>query len=146
MLATETGTNVRPIALRARSGIAYLSPVSMGRVHRLKPYPDRQVSAPRQAMVLLLCLGLSGYFVHQAIKGRHGLELRQALQARVDRLELDLRRLEARRLSAERALKHLGDTIDPDMLDEEARRELGFAHPDELIVVFETAEHRSPRQ
>lgn len=93
-------------------------------------------------MVLLLCLGLSGYFAHQAIKGRHGLELRQTLQSRVDRLEIDLRQLEARRHSAERTLKHLSGTIDPDMLDEQARRELGFAHPDELIVVFDAGERR----
>jgi cell division protein FtsB len=111
---------------------------------RPKPYPDRQASAPRQALVLLLCLGLSGYFAHQAFKGRHGLELRQALQSRVDRLEVDLKRLEARRHSAERTLSHLVGSIDPDMLDEQARRELGFARPDELIVVFEVPERRSP--
>lgn len=108
------------------------------------PYPDRQNSAPRQAFVLLLCLGLSGYFAHQAIKGRHGLEPHQTLQTRVDRLEVELRRLEARRHAAERTLKHLSGTIDPDMLDEQARRELGFAHPDELIVIFEPVEPRLP--
>lgn len=116
----------------------------MGPVSRLKPYPDRQATAPRQALVLLLCLGLSGYFAFQAIKGRHGLEPRQTLQSRVDRLEVELRRLEARRHLAERTLKHIAPTIDPDMLDEQARRELGFAHPDELIVVFEAPARRLP--
>jgi len=92
-------------------------------------------SRSRQTMVLLVCIGLMTYFVYHAISGRHGLEARGRLQLRVVTLERQLASLEAVRRTLKRNIALLDPkNLDPDMLDEQARRILSFSHPDELIL------------
>jgi cell division protein FtsB len=89
----------------------------------------------RQATVLLLCLGLTAYFAHHAIYGRHGLEARSRLIERSALLEFEIKSLEAVRAKLERDVALLSpDKPDPDMVEEIAREVLGFAHPDDFIV------------
>jgi cell division protein FtsB len=89
----------------------------------------------RQATVLLLCLGLTAYFAHHAIYGRHGLEARSRLIERSALLEFEIKSLEAVRAKLARDVALLSpETPDPDMVDEIAREVLGFAHPDDSVV------------
>lgn len=89
----------------------------------------------RQATVLLLCLGLTAYFAHHAIYGRHGLEMRSRLVERSALLEFEIKSLEAVRAKLERDVALLTpDQPDPDIVEEIARDVLGFAHPDDVIV------------
>jgi cell division protein FtsB len=85
--------------------------------------------------VLLLCLGLTAYFAHHAIYGRHGLETRSKLIERSALLEFEIRSLEAVRAKLERDVKLLSpDKPDPDLVEEIAREVLGFVHPDDVVM------------
>jgi len=85
--------------------------------------------------VLLLCLGLTAYFAHHAIYGRHGLETRSKLIERSALLEFEIRSLEAVRAKLERDVKLLSpDKPDPDLVEEVAREVLGFVHPDDVVM------------
>ena len=89
----------------------------------------------RQTTVLLLCFGLTAYFAHHAINGRHGLEVRSKLIERSALLEFEIKNLEAVRARLERDVALLTpDKPDPDIVDEVAREVLGFVHPDDLVV------------
>lgn len=93
----------------------------------------------RQATVLLLCLGLTAYFAHHAIYGRHGLEVRSRLIERSALLEFEIKSLEAVRAKLERDVALLTpDEPDPDIVEEIARDVLGFVHPDDVIVTRPT--------
>jgi cell division protein FtsB len=89
----------------------------------------------RQATVLLLCLGLTAYFAHHAIYGRHGLEARSRLIERSALLEFEIKSLEAVRAKLVHDVVLLTpDKPDKDLVEEAAREVLGFAHPDDFIV------------
>jgi cell division protein FtsB len=85
--------------------------------------------------VLLLCLGLTAYFAHHAIYGRHGLETRSKLIERSALLEFEIRSLEAVRAKLAHDVKLLSpDKPDPDLVEEIAREVLGFVHPDDVVM------------
>jgi cell division protein FtsB len=85
--------------------------------------------------VIAACL--VGYFVFHAVHGERGLlaylRLQQELaQAKAVQSELSAQRAEMRhRVSLLRP-----DSLDPDMLEERARRVLNFARPDEIVILF----------
>ena len=86
--------------------------------------------------MLLLCLGLTAYFVNHAIYGRHGLEVRSALIERSALLEFEIKSLEAVRAKLERDVALLSpEQPDPDLVEEIAREVLGFVRPEDQVVV-----------
>jgi cell division protein FtsB len=86
--------------------------------------------------VLLLCLGLTAYFVHHAINGRHGFEVRSRLIERSALLEFEINSLEAVRAKLERDVALLSpDQPDADLVEEIAREVLGFVRPADAIVM-----------
>jgi cell division protein FtsB len=89
----------------------------------------------RQATVLLLCLGLTAYFAHHAINGRHGLVVISKLIERSALLEFDIKSLEAVRAKLERDVALLNpEKPDPDIVEEVAREVLGFVRPNDIVV------------
>lgn len=85
--------------------------------------------------MLLLCLGLTAYFAHHTLKGRHGLEARGRLLERESALQFQLESLETVRSKLERDVALLRpDLPDPDFVEEIAREVLGFARPGDRIV------------
>ena len=90
----------------------------------------------RQTLVLLLCLLLTSYFGYHAIKGKHGLEAYAELTLRSEKLSGELKTLEAMRSDLERDVALLDDkALDPDYLDETARRVAGFARPGDIVIL-----------
>lgn len=99
-----------------------------------KPHYDRR-SRPRQATVLLLCLGLTAYFAYHAIHGRHGLEARKRLIDRSSLLEFEIRSLETVRFNLKRDVALLSpERPDPDLVEEIAREVLGFVDPKDRVL------------
>ena len=85
--------------------------------------------------VLLLCLGMTAYFAHHAVSGRHGLEARSRLTERSDLLEFEIKSLEAVRAKLERDVALLApERPDGDIVEEIARDVLGFVRPDDRLV------------
>jgi cell division protein FtsB len=80
-------------------------------------------------------LGLTAYFVHHAINGRHGFEVRSKLIERSAPLEFEIKSLEAVRAKLERDVALLSPTKpDPDLVEAIAREVLGFVRPQEQVL------------
>lgn len=90
----------------------------------------------RQFTVVLLCLGLAGYFGFHAIKGRHGLEARLRLDAKAKALDERLTGLETMLSHLKRDVALLQDEhLDQDSLDEAARSVLGYSAEGDIVVL-----------
>jgi len=89
----------------------------------------------RGLVVPTLCILAAAYFGYHAVQGERGLiaYIQYSLEVQRVEAELALIRAEREQLGHKVALLH-PDHVDPDMLDEQLRRILGLAHPDELIV------------
>ncbi len=89
----------------------------------------------RRAMPPALGALLAVYFSYHLVQGEHGLlaYLQFKVQVAASQAELEMLQAEKSKL-AHRVRLLRPDSLDPDLLDEQARRMLGFAHPDELVI------------
>ena len=77
------------------------------------------------------------YFGFHAYQGEYGLNAKEQLEERVAVLENELETLQkARSKLEERASLLSGQTIEKDMLDEQARRALNLAREDEIVIFY----------
>jgi len=84
------------------------------------------------AMVALLSL----YFTYHAIYGTQGIRRQQVLSDDVSAREAELQRLQNERQSLEKRTTGLRpESIDPDMLDEQARKQLGYTKDGERVLL-----------
>jgi cell division protein FtsB len=88
-------------------------------------------------IVMAACLALLGYFGWHGFYGPRGFAHQRALEAtaanlhaRLDALRQDRARLE-KRVTLMRP-----DSIDPDMLEELARANLGYGKPGDLVITM----------
>ena len=85
--------------------------------------------------MLLACLTSGAYFAYHAVRGRHGLEARNALLERSSLLDFEIMSLEAVRAKLERDVTLLSpDKPEADMVEEIARDVLGYVHPKDVLV------------
>ncbi len=86
-------------------------------------------------IVMSVCLGLFGLFGWHAQYGPRGFDNQARLISDVVVLQDGRDAIRARRETLEARVALLRpESIDPDMLDEMARKVLGFAHRDDVIV------------
>lgn len=91
-------------------------------------------SAHRFARPLLLALVLF-YLAFHAVSGERGLYAWFREARKLEALKAELASTTAQREDYERNIALLkSGGIDPDMLDEQVRRTLGFSAPDEVVV------------
>lgn len=98
----------------------------------------------RRRRTILTALGLYalatlfiGYFGVNAVTGDHGLLARQDLERQLAAMTGELGRLKGERAAWERKVSLLrADRIDPDMLDERARKLLGFTDPRDVTLLL----------
>jgi cell division protein FtsB len=84
----------------------------------------------------LLVMGLVAYFSYFAVFGNHGLLRWSRLQAQVDAKQAQLDTLRAERLALQRRVSLLRpESLDLDMLEEQARGRLGLTGPDEVVIL-----------
>ncbi|MFG1295998.1 MULTISPECIES: FtsB family cell division protein [Xanthobacter] len=80
--------------------------------------------------------GLIAYFAYNAYTGDHGLVAQRTYEQETQRLEAQLAELKTQRMALENKVSLLAATrLDPDMLDEEGRRQLNFIHPKDLVLL-----------
>jgi len=78
---------------------------------------------------------LTGYFLYHALEGDHGLQAYMRLNEQVAQERAELAALTAERQALEHRISLLHpSSLDRDMLDEEARRQLGFMAPGEIVL------------
>lgn len=97
---------------------------------------DRRKGRRRQALVSLCCLLAIGYFAYHATSGRRGYEARSRLIQRAGVLESEIGRLEAARARLAHDVRLL-EAGDPDLVEELAIDRLGFARPEDRVLLTE---------
>ena len=91
-------------------------------------------------IVPTLCAAVLAYFGFHAYHGEYGINSKYKLPARIAELQAQLDTVKERRVALERRVQLLHDgTLEKDMLDEQARRALNVARPDEVIVMIPSA-------
>jgi cell division protein FtsB len=91
----------------------------------------------RAAVLPVLFLGTSGYFVWHAVHGERGLIARDVRQERIREARLELAGVQAELDAVERRVQGLrGDRLDRDQLDERARQLLNMVDKDEIVVPY----------
>ncbi len=87
--------------------------------------------------LLLYCVSgtVGGYFVWHALNGERGLKTKDEYEHKIALLEEDLGQLQAEHARWAHKIDLMqGQTVDRDLLDEEARRLLGLSHKNELVI------------
>ena len=84
----------------------------------------------------LLVLALVGYFSYFAVFGNHGLLRWSRLQAAVEAKQAQLGKLEEERVALQRRVSLMRpESVDDDMLEEQARSRLGLTEADEVVIL-----------
>lgn len=92
--------------------------------------------AARHVFWQALGAGIVSYFVYYAINGDRGFIALSHLQGEIRQAEAVLTQVRLEReYMQHRASLLRPDNLDPDMLDERARRLLNFSRPDEVIIL-----------
>ncbi len=97
--------------------------------------PERRSAGYGGAIFAVVMVALLSYLTYAALQGEHGLFRLFQIEAQQQRLEVELAQLRAERDLLENKVRRLSnDYLDLDLLDEQARRTLGYARPDEIIL------------
>jgi cell division protein FtsB len=81
--------------------------------------------------------GVTSYFVWHAVNGQRGLKTKEEYQARAQSMNAELAALRVERARWRHRVEMMqADSVDRDLLDEEARQMLGRANKNDLIVLL----------
>jgi cell division protein FtsB len=90
----------------------------------------------RQHWPVLLGLSLATYFGYHAVNGSRGLLAWQEVTAALETSRQELAALRTERAALESKVVRLRhNSLDPDLIDELARRELSFVAPLDVIIL-----------
>ncbi|HSR55305.1 MAG TPA: septum formation initiator family protein [Alphaproteobacteria bacterium] len=88
----------------------------------------------------ILGITLFAYFAYHAVQGDRGLIAWLKLSQQVETAQMQYDKVRARREAfAHRVSLLEPNGLDPDMLEERARVELGLSHPDDIIILSHSA-------
>ena len=95
----------------------------------------------RAILIPLVLYAVSGaaasYFVWHAYNGSRGLKAKEEYRVKIEGLSTHLNSLQDERIGWERRVRMMGaDSLDRDLLEEQARVTLGRVHKDELILFY----------
>ena len=95
----------------------------------------RKTIGPRHFVLPVVTVAVLSYFGFHAFQGEYGLIAKSRLEARKANLENVVARLREERDALERRVTLLRpESLDPDMIDEQARKILHLAHPNEVVI------------
>lgn len=79
---------------------------------------------------------LIGYFAYHAYTGEHGILAQRNFEQDMQQLQGELDDLKTQRAALEHKVGLLVATqLDPDLLDEQGRRQLDFIHPKDVVLL-----------
>ena len=100
---------------------------------------QRKQSKVRPLLVPAVCLLLLGYFGYHAVEGDYGHHALQKLKAQEIDLAGQLARLKDERRALDRRVALMRpESLDPDMIEERARRALNVARADDIVILRNT--------
>jgi cell division protein FtsB len=77
-----------------------------------------------------------GYFLYHTIEGERGWVVQVRLQNETHTAEETLAKIRQEREALERRVKLMRpERLDPDLLDEEARKTLNYSKPNEMVIL-----------
>lgn len=83
----------------------------------------------------VLMAAMIGYFGYHGVHGDRGLTAHRTFEAQIASLNEELSRVQDERKEIERRIARLEpSSVDRDMLDEQARRSLGWLHPNDRLI------------
>jgi cell division protein FtsB len=92
----------------------------------------------RPLWLVVLGVGLATYFGYHALTGSRGLLAWRDLNAELASTRQDLESLRAERTAlAQKVARLRPDGLDPDLIDELARRQLSLADPLDVIILLD---------
>lgn len=92
-------------------------------------------AAAAQATLWLVAAGAVAYFSQQAYVGAHGLVASREFEAEIATLSAELAALKETRDAYEHRIDLMrSERLDPDLLDEQARVDLGWLHPQDRVI------------
>lgn len=95
----------------------------------------------RSLAIALMMAMLFLYFVYVTVQGDRGILAMLQMQGTTQAAEAELAALRAERATLEARVKHMrGNSIDPDLLDEQSRAQLNLAGSND-VVVFTAPQH-----
>lgn len=84
----------------------------------------------------LVAISLVAYFGYFAIYGNHGLVNWMRLQEQIELKQSALEQVREERLALEHRVRLLRpESVDPDLLEEQARSRLGLSGSDEVVIL-----------
>lgn len=101
---------------------------------------QRKQSKVGPLLVPAACLLLLAYFGYHAVEGDYGHHALQKLKARETDLAGQLARLNDERRALDRRVALMRpESLDPDMIEERARRALNVARVDDIVILRDVA-------
>ena len=96
----------------------------------------RQRFAPERFVKPMLLLTLVFYFVFHLLSGERGMLALLKQQNRLESVQSELKLVAGQKDELSRRVKLLSsNSLDLDMLDEQARKQLGYTAPDEVVIL-----------
>jgi cell division protein FtsB len=90
----------------------------------------------QKAIAPFLALSIIGYFIYHSIQGDRGILAWVQLQERLARALYELNNTVQERNAFEAIVQDLRpESINRDLLDQQVRLQLGYAHPDEIMIL-----------
>lgn len=90
----------------------------------------------RHTIFSLIGAMIVGYFLYHTIQGDHGWFAMLRLQNEVKTTDANLKKLQQEHKDlSQREQKMKPASMDPDLLDEEARKTLNYSKPNEIIIL-----------
>lgn len=90
----------------------------------------------QRAVAPFLALAIIGYFIYHSIQGDRGILAWVQLQERLAKALYQLNTTIKERTALEEMVQDLRpDRINRDLLDQQVRLQLGYAHPDEVVIL-----------
>ncbi len=90
----------------------------------------------QQAMAPVIIFTIVGYFIYHSVQGDRGILALLQLQTQLVRTENHLAQVLKQRQELEEKVALLRPAnIDRDLLDQQVRLVLGYAHPDDIVIL-----------
>ncbi len=90
----------------------------------------------QKALAPSVGLAVMGYFIYHSIQGDRGMLAWLQLQERLLHVENQLKEIIQERQFLEEKVRDLRpENINRDLLDQQVRLQLGYTHPDEVIIL-----------
>lgn len=97
-------------------------------------------SRARYALLPAFAVAAVFYVIYHGVNGDRGLRAWRTMAKEVESTRAELDRIRGEREVLERRVKLLyPGSLDPDMLDESARRFLNYGRAEEMVIMFESA-------